>query len=165
MMHKLFILFICLIPFFSQAQNDVLILQRRGMHERAYTVGDPFVFKTVYGQWFTGTIDDLRHDTIYIAGQGFHYNEIAVIMRTKSNFNWAAAGVAMMAVGAVWTGVSVVNGLLRQDHPNQWFTTGGYVIGGALLGGGLLLATLTGKYYKLGGKFKLIYLQITKDKH
>ncbi len=70
----------------------------------------------------------------------------------------------MMAVGAVWTGVSVVNGLLRQDHPNQWFTTGGYVIGGALLGGGLLLATLTGKYYKLGGKFKLIYLQITPDK-
>ena len=28
-----------------------------------------------------------------------------------------------------------------------------------------ILVTLTGKYYKLGGKFKLTYLQITKDKH
>src|ERR1700744_4055722 len=165
MMHKLFILFICLITFLSKAQNEVLVLQRRGMHEHAYTVGDPFVFKTVYGQWFSGTIDYLRHDTIYIAGEGVHYNEIAEIQRTAARFNPKALGDIMMTIGGIWTGVSVFNGLLRQAHPNQWFTTGGYVIGGALLGGGLLLVTLTGKYYKLGGKFKLTYLQITKDKH
>jgi hypothetical protein len=38
------------------------------------------------------------------------------------------------------------------------------VIGGALLVGGFLLAELSSKYYKLGGKFKLTYLQITPDK-
>jgi hypothetical protein len=38
------------------------------------------------------------------------------------------------------------------------------VIGGALLVGGFLLAEFTSKYYKLGGRFKLVYLQITKDK-
>src|ERR1700722_18176498 len=104
MMQKLLILSICLIPFFSQAQNDVLVLQRRGMHERSYTVGEPFVFKTVYGQWFNGTIDDIRHDTIYIAGQGFHYNEIAEIQRTTAKFNPKALGAIMMTIGGLWTG-------------------------------------------------------------
>jgi hypothetical protein len=165
MMHKLFILFFCLIPFFSQAQNDVLVLQRRGMHERAYTIGDPMAFKTVYGQWFSGTIEDLRHDTIYIAGQGFHYNEIAVIQRMNTKINYSQLGTLMMIAGGGFLAIGAINGALRQDHPNQFYTTGGYIIGGALVGGGFLLAEFTSKYYKLGGKFKLVYLQITKDKH
>ena len=164
MLHKLFILFLYLIPFCSLAQNDVLVLQRRGMHERAFTVGDPMTFKSVYGQWFSGTIEDLRHDTVFIAGQAFHYNEIAVIQRTKGTINYATLGDLMMIAGAGFTAISVANGWLRQDHPNEFFTTGGYVIGGALLVGGFLLAEFTSKYYKLGGRFKLVYLQITKDK-
>jgi hypothetical protein len=164
MMQKLLILLICLIPFFSQAQNDVLVLQRRGMHERAYTVGDPLVFKTVYGQWFNGTIEDLRHDTVYIAGQAFNYNEIAVIQRMGTKINFATLGATMMIAGGGFVAISAINGALRQDHPNQWFTTGGYIIGGVLVVGGFLLAELSSKYYRLGGKFKLTYLQITPDK-
>ncbi len=101
---------------------------------------------------------------MYIAGQAFHTNEIAVIQRTPGKFNPKALGAVMMGVGGAWTIVSVVNGGLRQDHPNQWFTTSGYIIGGALLAGGFLLTILPSKYYKLGGRFKLVYLQITKDK-
>jgi hypothetical protein len=164
MLHKLFILFLYLIPFCSLAQNDVLVLQRRGMHERAYTVGDPMTFKSVYGQWFSGTIDDLRHDTVFIAGQAFHYNEIAVIQRTASKINFAILGDYMMIAGAGFAIISAVNGNRNGVSANQWFTTGGYVIGGALLVGGFLLAEFTSKYYKLGGRFKLVYLQITKDK-
>src|ERR1700684_244439 len=106
MLHKLFILFLSLIPFCSLAQNDVLVLQRRGMHERAYTVGDPLTFKTVYGQWFSGTIDDLRHDTVYIAGQAFHYNEIAVIQRMATTINYATLGTYMMIAGAGFGAIS-----------------------------------------------------------
>ena len=166
MLHKLFILFLYLIPFCSLAQNDVLVLQRRGMHERAYTVGDPMTFKSVYGQWFSGTIEDLRHDTVFIAGQAFHYNEIAVIQRTKGTINWATVGDLMMIAGAGFATISVINGghFMEESSPSQWFSTGGYVIGGALLVGGFLLAEFTSKYYKLGGRFKLVYLQITKDK-
>ena len=164
MMHKLFILFICLIPFFGQAQNDVLVLQRRGMHEHAYTIGDPLTFKTIYGQWFSGNIEDLHHDTVYIAGQAFNYNEIAVIRRLDTKINWGALGVKMMIAGGGFAAISAINGGLRQDHPNQWFTTGGYIIAGALLVGGFVLAEFMPKYYNLGGKFKLTYLQITKDK-
>lgn len=164
MMHKLFILLICFIPFIGRAQNDVLVLQRRGMHVRAWTIGDPLVFKTIYGQWFNGTIEDLRNDTVYIAGQAFNYNEIAVIRRLNTAIDWGQAGGLMMIVGGGFTAISVINGWLRQDHPNEFFTTSGYVIGGVLLVGGFLLAEFSAKYYKLGGRFKLTYLQLTKDK-
>src|SRR5579871_1379930 len=161
MMQKLLILFICLIPFFSSAQHDVLVLQRRGMHERAFTIGDPMTFKTVYGQWFNGTIEDLRHDTVYIAGQAFNYNEIAVIRR-MSKAGWSRAGTYMLIIGGGFAAISAFNGLYRHDQPNQWFSTTGYIIGGALLAGGAVATFFTPKYYKLGGRFKLTYLQITK---
>ncbi|HET6256385.1 MAG TPA: hypothetical protein VFE32_20085 [Puia sp.] len=161
MMQRIVILLICLIPFFCQAQRDVLVLERRGMHEKAYTVGDPLVFETIYGQWFNGTIEDLHHDTVYIAGQAFNYNEIAVIRRT-SVAAWSQAGKYMMIVGGGFVAISAINGALRQDHPNEWFTTSGYIIGGVLLVGGFIATEFTPKYYKLGGRFKLTYLQLTK---
>ena len=161
MIRKILFVLIFLAPFFCEAQRDVLVLQRRGMHEQAYTIGDPFDFETVYGQWFSGTIEDLRHDTIYVAGQAFNYNEIAAIRRT-SKAGWTAAGKYMLIIGGGFAAISAFNGLKRQDHPNQWFTTSGYIIAGVLLVGGFIATEFTPKYYKLGGRFKLTYLQITK---
>lgn len=161
MMHKALIFVICSIPFICEAQHDVLVLQRRGMHEQAYTIGDPLSFETVYGQWFSGTIEDLHHDTVFIAGQAFNYHEIAVIRRANKA-TWNKAGTYMMIVGGGFAALSAINGGLRQDHPNEWFTTSGYIIAGALLAGGFIVGEVTPKYYKLGGRFKLSYLQITK---
>jgi hypothetical protein len=161
MIRKTLTILIFLIPFFAEAQHDVLVLQRRGMHEQAYTIGDPMSFETVYGQWFSGTIQDLHHDTVYIADQAFNYNEIAVIRRANKA-DWNKAGTYMMIIGGGFAAISAFNGARRQDHPNEWFTTSGYIIAGALLVGGFLVGEVTPKYYKLGGRFKLTYLQITK---
>jgi hypothetical protein len=163
MMQKLLILSFCLIPFLSHAQNDVLILQKRGMHVHAYTVGDPLIFKTIYGQWFTGTIEDLHHDTVYINGLAFHYKEIGAIRRAGKQGN-GSLGRLMMIAGGGFLAIGAVNGLLRNDAPKDWYTTSGLIIGGALIGGGFLLTELKGKDYNLGGRFKLQYLQIGKDK-
>ncbi|HEV2355537.1 MAG TPA: hypothetical protein VGR89_14910 [Puia sp.] len=162
MIRKLFILIIYFIPFVCQAQHDVLVLQRRGMHERAYTIGDQFVFKTVYGQWFNGIITDLHHDTVSVAGQAFSYKEIAVIRRTNTKINYGSVGKFMMLIGGGFAGISAVNGALRHDPASQWFTPSGYVIAGVLVAGGFLLAEFAPKYYKLGGRFTLTYLQLTK---
>jgi hypothetical protein len=161
MIRNTLILVICLIPFFSDAQHDVLVLQRRGMHEQAYTIGDPMSFETIYGQWFNGTIEDLHHDTVYIAGQAFNYHEIAAIRRA-GKATWHQAGTYMMIVGGGFAAISAINGGLRQDHPNAWFTTSGYIIAGVLLVGGFIVGEFTPKDYQLGGRFKLTYLQITK---
>lgn len=161
MLQKVLTLIIFLIPFFCQAQRDVLVLERRGMHERAFTIGDHLSFESIYGQWFDGTIGDMHHDTIFIAGQAFNYKEIAVIRRANKA-TWNRAGTYMMIVGGGFAAISVINGALRQDHPNEWFTTSGYIIAGALLVGGFIVGEFTPRYYKLGGRFKLTYLQLTK---
>jgi hypothetical protein len=162
MMQRILILVICLIPFVSRAQRDVLVLQRSGMHVKAFTVGDQLAFETIYGQWFGGTIEDLHHDTVYIAGQAFNYNEIGAIKRTDNKGDLNGLGLKMMVAGGGFALISAINGGLRQDHPNEWFTTSGYIIAGALLVGGFVLTMLRPKTYKLGGRFKLTYLQITK---
>ncbi|HUB60219.1 MAG TPA: hypothetical protein VL978_05950 [Puia sp.] len=161
MIHKALILIICLIPFYCRAQHDILVLQRRGMHERSYAIGDPLSFETIYGQWFNGTIDDLHHDTVFIAGQAFNYHEIAAIRR-ENKASWHKAGTYMMIIGGGFAAISAINGGLRSDHPDEWFTAGGYIIAGALLVGGFIVGEFTPKFYKLGGRFKLTYLQITK---
>ena len=158
-MRRIIILLFCIIPFLSYAQHDVLVLQKKGMHVRSYTIDDPLIFETVYGQWFTGVIDDLRHDTVYINGQAFSYKEIAAIQRMKSG---SYLGKMMMLAGGGFFAIGAVNGLLRKDDAKDWYTTSGYIIGGTLLVGGFLLTQMKSKYYRLGGKYKLIYLQIGK---
>jgi hypothetical protein len=158
-MRRIIILFFCIIPFLGHAQRDILILQKRGMHVRAYTIGDELTFRTIYDQWFTGVIDDMRHDTVYINGQAFSYKEIDAIQRLRKG---STLGKTMMIAGGGFFAIGAVNGLLRKDAAKDWYTTSGYIIGGSLLAGGLLLTEMKSKYYHLGGKYKLLYLQIGK---
>ncbi|HMI60014.1 MAG TPA: hypothetical protein VK518_03875, partial [Puia sp.] len=71
-------------------------------------------------------------------------------------------GKTMLLAGGGFIVISAVNGLLRKDAAKDWFTNSGYIIGGGLLAGGLLLTQMKSKYYHLGGKYKLLYLQIGK---
>jgi len=153
------ILLLYLIPVASQAQHDVLVLQKRGMHVRAYTIGDPFTFKTVYDQWFTGVIDDLRRDTIYINGQAFSYKEIAAIKRDKPGRGWAPA---LIGVGVGYLAIGAFNGAYRKDAAKDWYTKTDIIVSSALVATGVILLATKTKYYQMGGKYRLLYLQIGK---
>jgi hypothetical protein len=165
-MRKIVIVFLCIIPFLSQAQNDVLVLTKRGMHVRAYTVGDPISFETVYGQWFTGDISDLRRDTVYINGTAFSYKEIDAIKRDRNGLaRWTGysnrgTGILLTTAGAGLFAIGAYNGARRGYNAKQWFTTSGYIVGGALIATGVYLIASEKKYYRLGGRYKLQYLQI-----
>lgn len=161
-MRTIIIILFSSLPFLSRAQHDVLVLEKNGMHVRAYTVGDPFTFETVYGQWFTGVIDDLHRDTVYINGQAFSYKEIAAISRVKTKWSNKATGLTLATAGVGFFAIGAINGGLRGDPANQWYTTSGYIIGGALITAGVLLMATAKKYYMLGGRFKLQYLQLTR---
>ena len=159
-MRRIIILFFCIIPFLSRAQNNVLVLEKNGMHVKSYTVGDPMTFETVYGQWFAGTIEDLRRDTVYISGQAFSYKEIAAVGRDHASFNPKVWGSTAIIIGAGVGVLGAVNGGIRGDKASQWYTTSGIVLGSALIGGGIILIATAKKYYKLGGRFQLQYMQI-----
>jgi hypothetical protein len=157
-MRRIIILIVCIIPVISYAQNNVLVLEKNNMHVKSFTIGDPMTFKTVYGQWFVGTIDDLRHDTVYISGQAFSYKEIAAIKRDHSDTKYW--GTAAITVGLGVGILGAFNGARRGDKASTWYTASGIVLGSALIGGGLILVATPAKQYTLGGKFQLQYLQI-----
>jgi len=161
-MRKIIIILFCSIPFLSRAQHDVLVLEKNGMHVRSYTIGDPFTFETVYGQWFSGVIDDLHRDTVYINGQAFSYKEIAAVSRIKTKWSNRTTGFTLTTAGVGFFAIGAINGALRGDPAGQWYTTSGYIIGGALITAGVLFMVTAKKYYKLGRRFKLQYLQITR---
>ena len=154
------ILLFYIIPAFCLAQHDVLVLEKRGMHVRTYAIGDPMTFRTVYDQWFTGTIDDLRKDTVYIAGQSFNYKEIAAISRIKTKWDNRNTGMILTTAGVGLFAIGAINGALRHDEPSEWYTTSGIIVGSALITAGVLFLVTSKKYYNLGGKYKLQYLQI-----
>ena len=153
------ILLLFLIPVATQAQHDVLVLQKRGMHVRAYTVGDALTFKTIYDQWFTGVIDDLRRDTVYINGQAFSYKEIAAIKRDRPGTGW---GTALVAVGVGYLAIGAFNGAYRKDAAKDWYTKTDFIFSGALVAAGAALIASKTKYYAIGRKYRLLYLQIGK---
>src|ERR1700753_2604213 len=162
-MQRLLIFVFCVIPFLSRAQHDVLALEKNGMHVKSYAVADPLTFETVYGQWFTGTIDDLHHDTVYINGQAFSYKEIAAIGRggeRATGLTGTRTGIAAIVVGTGVFVLGAVNGGIRGDRTKNWYTTSGIVLGSALIATGVVLIAAAKKYYKLGGRFKLQYMQI-----
>ena len=153
------ILVLYLIPVATHAQHDVLVLQKRGMHVRSYTIGDPMTFKTIYDQWFTGVIDDLRRDTVYINGQAFDYKEIAAVKRDKPGRGWAPA---LIGVGVGYLAIGAFNGAYRHDAAKDWYTKTDFIVSGALVATGAILMATKTKSYDMGRKYRLLYLQIGK---
>ena len=163
-MKKVVILFFCIIPFITKAQTDVrdlLVLKKRGAHVRTYTVGDEINVETVYRQWLTGIITDLRHDSIYFNGMAFHYKEIRAIRRTHYNFGNTVLPYGMMAAGAGIFILNAVNGAYRHDKAKDWYTHSSVITGASLLAGGFILSRFTRTTYHLGRRYKLEYLELT----
>jgi len=160
-MHKVFILLFCLIPFFTKAQTDVLVLKKRGYHVRSYTVGDQLTMETVYRQWLSGTITQLRHDTVFLNGEGFHFKEIRSIRRTHYNFSNTVLPYGMMAAAGGFVVLNAVNGAYRHDKAKDWYKKSGIITAASLLVVGFILSRTTRTVYHLGHRFKLDYLELT----
>jgi len=158
------ILFLFLLPVLSEAQTDLLILKDRRMNVHTYTVGTELVLKTIYDQWFQGTITDMRHDSLLINGTAFHYREIAAIRIMHNNFSNSVLAAGMMVAGGGIFVLGAVNGLYRGDKSKDWYTGSGLITGGALLVAGFLLTKTRYKTYRLGGKYKLEYLVLNPNK-
>ena len=146
------------------AQTDLLILKKRGMNVSTYTIGSELTMKTVYDQWFQGTITNMRNDSVFINGLPFHYKEIAGIRTTHVNFGNTLVPSFMMVAGAGTFVLGAINGLYRHDQSKDWYTTSGLISGAALLVGGYLLTQTRVKNYRIGKKFTLDYLTLVADK-
>jgi hypothetical protein len=160
-MNRVVILLFCFIPFVTKAQTDILVLKKRGALVHTYTVGEALTMETIYHQWFNGTITELHHDSVYLDGMPFHYQEIRTIRRTHYNFGNTVLPYGMIAAAAGILVLNAVNGAYRHDKASTWYTHSAIVTGISLLVGGFILTRTTRSTYRLGHKFKLDYLELT----
>jgi hypothetical protein len=163
-MNKLVILLFFCIPFFAEGQTDLLILKKRGKQVYTYTVGSGLAMKTIYNQWFEGMITDMRHDSIMISGQAFHYKEIAAIRLSHVNFSNTVLSAGMMVAGGGIFVLGAVNGLYRKDSSKDWYTTSGLITGAACLVGGYLLTKTRVTTCNVGRKYQIDYLVLNTNK-
>jgi hypothetical protein len=163
-MNRVIILLFCLISFAAYAQTDLLVLKKKGALIHTYTVGDALNMETIYGQWFDGIITGMKHDTVYVNGMGFHYQEIRTIRRTHLNFGNTILPAGMFVAAGGILILNAVNGALRHDDASTWYTHSAVITGIALAVGGFILTRTRRSTYHLGHKFKLDYLELTFKK-
>lgn len=147
------------------AQNDVLVLQKKGKHIRSYTIGSELDMETVYNQRFQGTITNMRHDSIFLNGQPWHVNEIAMIHRLRTGSGFLVIGTALMVAGGGIIILGAVNGLYRGDKIGDWYTRSGLITAGIVTLGGYLLRRSYYIKYPIGKKYKLRYIEMSANKN
>lgn len=162
---KPFLLFLILLPLFSLAQSDdIVILKRNGSNIKTYGTGLYFNMQTIYDQWFNGVITAVRHDSIFLNGFPFHYKEISAIRRERTKLNYVVDGTILMLAGGGLLFLGAFNGILRSDVISQWYTPANLIVSGSLLAGGFLLRNAHSKKYVLGKKYTLEYFSINPNK-
>src|ERR1035437_10238480 len=145
---KLVLLFFYLLPLFSLAQSDdIVVLKRHGANIKTFTSGLSFTMETVYDQWFDGTITAIRNDSIFLNGLPFHFKEISAIRRERTKLNYAEDGTILMLAGAGLLLLGSVNGIIRGDEVSEWYTPANLIVSGTLLAGGFLLRNA---HFKIG---------------
>lgn len=163
-MRKLFVFLLLLTVMHTRAQTNLLVLEKNGSNVKTFSAGMDITMETIYHQWFDGIITIIRNDSVYINGFPFHYKEIATIKRERKKLNYEADGVILMAAGAGVLLLGAVNGWYRGDNAGSWYTATSYITAGALIIGGYLLLKARYKYYHLGKKYTLKYLELDYNK-
>lgn len=157
--------FIYLIPLISNAQTDVLILQKNGANITTYAPGMEIMIQTVYDQWLEGTITDMRNDSVFINNNPFHVHEIAAVRKNFSKLHLQAGGTVLIVAGVGILALNVINGLYTKEPAGQWIKASGWITAGALILAGLVMRSARYTTYVIGKKYSLHYLNLRAGNH
>ncbi len=177
--------FLLLISFKAFAQNaDFIILKKSDKRVKTFFAGSQIQFETAAG-FYAGQINYIKKDTIYLlqfdirpipTNMGvivwdtlatyrlqFNYKDIlAVGSQNKSGFNGSASGGSLFGGGLLLATVGL--GTWFFTKPGTQYYASPYLVGGAaiLAGAGYLLLKGNSGNYKIGKKYSLEYISVTK---
>lgn len=180
----LFLLFL-LLHFIAHAQNNILLLQKKGKTQQTYFTGKYIYIETKQGNYADGIITGIHSDTVYIrhfdvlqsssdyGGVYFdtafryttaiHYRDIGAFVSPQKalNANKQRGNLLLIAGGGVLA-LGAVNGLYRGEPPRDWYKPASFITAGALAGLGLLSKNARATRTRLGKKYTLKILQLEK---
>jgi len=150
---------------FAGAQNEFIVVEKTLKNKQiVYSSGDKISFKLKDEDFFrTDHIIALNDTSIE-----FHYNRIAyheiseINIKGKrfSNFNVKSVGTYAQVVGIAYIAIDQFNQVVvRGEDPS--FNEGVWMAGGLIFAGGTILKMLSPNKVKLGGKYRIRYMNIT----
>jgi hypothetical protein len=163
-MKKIIPAILFLIPLISLSQTDVLLLQKNGRNIKTYAIGQPIVLHTIYDQWLSGTITNMRNDSIFINNIPFHVLEINAIHRDNTKWNYVNDGTLLIVAGVGILALNVINGIYTNESSGSWIKASGWITAGAFIIAGILLRRARYSNYQIGKKYTLHYLNMRVDK-
>ena len=179
------LIFFLLVNFFAQAQNNVLLLQKKGRIQKSYFAGHYISLETKDGSYADGLIARIQFDTIYIrhfdiqqtatayGGVYFdtafryttaiHYKDIGAFITPVKNLSGGRSrGNLLLIAGGGVLALGAINGLYRGDPPKDWYKASSYITAGALVGLGLLSKHGRKPRTAIGKKYTLKILQLDR---
>jgi hypothetical protein len=182
-MTKTILLFLfLLVNTFAIAQNNVLLLQKKGKTQQSFFPGHYISIKTKQGNFADGLITRIHQDTIYIrhfdiqqevtqyGGVYFdtafryttaiHINDIGALILHKSMAKNRANGNILLIAGGGVLALGAINGLYRKDPPREWYKPTAYISAGVLTGLGILLKRPGKSMLRAGKKYSFKILPL-----
>ena len=175
-MTKSILLFLFLLAnTFAIAQNNALLLQKKGKTQQSFFPGHYISIKTKQGNFADGLITRIHQDTVYIrhfdiqqevtpyGGVYFdtafryttaiHLNDIGALVLHKSRSRNRTNGNILLIAGGGVLALGAINGLYRKEPPREWYKPSGYISAGILTGLGILLKHPGRNLLRVGKKY------------
>lgn len=183
MSRSILLFLILLVSSLAFAQNNALLLQKRGKTQKSFFAGSYISLQTKQGNFADGLITRILNDTIYIrhfdilqsttdyGGVYFdtafryttaiHYKDIAALMLRKRRSARSNGNLLLIAGGGVMV-LGAVNGLYRGDPPREWYQSSSYVTAAALTGLGFLMKRPGRNKTTVGKKYSFKILEFSR---
>jgi hypothetical protein len=164
-MLRIILLIALLNPLLAKTQNGILILKKRNKYIHIFHPGEELDMETVYKQRFKGTITAIRHDSVFLDAQPWHFKEIAVIYRVRLWSGLLLLGSALMITGGGILALETTFGLTQGEPISQWYSNSGLLAAGSLLVSGYFIRKAYYPNYRIGRKFRLQVLDLGQSGH
>jgi hypothetical protein len=167
---------------FAIAQNNVLLLQKKGKTQQSFFPGHYISIKTKQGNFADGLITRIHQDTIYIHhfdiqqevtayggvyfDTAFRYttainvNDIGALVLTRAVLKNRSNGTLLLIAGGGVMALGAINGLYRKEPAREWYKPSSYISAGVLVGLGVWLKRPGKNMLRTGKKYSFKILPL-----
>jgi hypothetical protein len=140
------------------AQNSVLILKKRGNKVKQFNIGSSIRFTDTAGHTLHGEITDLKNDSLFLNYIPFHINEISIVYLPRFKSSILQNGMLFQLAGAGYTTLATLNTFIENDQDKGSVILKTLPVSLSFIAVGTVLNAVRIKKYKLGSKYKLVFI-------
>lgn len=123
-----------------------------------FQVGSFIRFTDTAQHTLHGEITGLKNDTLFLNQIPFHINEIGIIYLPRFKSTILQSGMLFQLAGAGYTSLATINTFIENDQDKGSVILKTLPVSLSFVAVGTVLNAVRIKKYKLGGKFKLVFI-------